>query len=336
MAVQIAKGSLFMHLMSASVAVANHAGKIIREIMRKGNLGIVEKTLEAVDHEQPIVNLSDCEAINVECPEHLASIKEEEVVIWVDPLDGTAEYTQGLLDHVTVLIGLAVNGKAVGGVIHQPYYNYKNQEDILKLGRTIWGIVGVGSSGIDHCMPPVNKRIITTTRSHSNPIINSTIAALHPDEVLKVGGAGHKVLLLIEGKAHAYVFPSKGCKKWDTCAPEALLHAFGGKLTDIHGQPLQYHAQVEHVNSSGVLATYLESVHDCLLVSSIITSVMLGNMDVFCHREEKVMKVFKETTCRLFNNFLRFVIVKNKFSKLLINLRNYNIQNHYFVRSLLA
>ena len=26
----------------------------------------------------------------------------------------------------------------------------------------------------------------------------------------KVGGAGHKVMLLMEGKAHAYVFPSPG------------------------------------------------------------------------------------------------------------------------------
>ena len=53
---------------------------------------------------------------------------------------------------------------------------------------------------------------------------------MKPTEVLKVGGSGHKVLLLIEGKAHAYVFPSPGCKKWDTCAPEAILHALGGKV----------------------------------------------------------------------------------------------------------
>ena len=33
---------------------------------------------------------------------------------------------------------------------------------------------------------------------------------LKPDEVLKVGGAGHKVLLLMEGQAEAYVFPSPG------------------------------------------------------------------------------------------------------------------------------
>lgn len=40
-------------------------------------------------------------------------------------LDHLYIFFSGLLDHVTVLIGLAVNGKAVGGVIHQPYYNYQ-------------------------------------------------------------------------------------------------------------------------------------------------------------------------------------------------------------------
>jgi len=49
----------------------------------------------------------------------------------------------GLLDHVTVLIGVAVNGKAVAGVIYQPYYNYQAGPDAV-LGRVIWGIVGLG------------------------------------------------------------------------------------------------------------------------------------------------------------------------------------------------
>lgn len=49
----------------------------------------------------------------------------------------------GLLDHVTVLIGIALNGKAVAGVMHQPYYNYKSGPS-ASLGRTIWGVVGVG------------------------------------------------------------------------------------------------------------------------------------------------------------------------------------------------
>jgi len=50
----------------------------------------------------------------------------------------------GLLDHVTVLIGIAMNGEAVAGVIHQPYFNYQSEEPGIELGRTIWGIVGLG------------------------------------------------------------------------------------------------------------------------------------------------------------------------------------------------
>jgi 3'(2'), 5'-bisphosphate nucleotidase len=48
-----------------------------------------------------------------------------------------------LLDHVTVLIGVAVKGEPVAGVIHQPYFNYKLGPE-AQLGRTIWGIVGLG------------------------------------------------------------------------------------------------------------------------------------------------------------------------------------------------
>ena len=63
-------------------------------------------------------------------------------MVWVDPLDGTKEFTQGLLDHVTVLIGLSWQGKSIGGVIHQPYFNY--QKEGVELGRTLWGLVGLG------------------------------------------------------------------------------------------------------------------------------------------------------------------------------------------------
>lgn len=38
-----------------------------------------------------------------------------------------------------------------------------------------------------------------------------------------------QIIQLLEGKASAYVFASPGCKKWDTCAPEAILRAVGGR-----------------------------------------------------------------------------------------------------------
>lgn len=113
--------------------------------------------------------------------------------------------------------------------------------------------------------PPSAGRIITTTRSHSSGSVKAAVDACEPTEVVRVGGAGHKVLLLIEGRAHAYVFASPGCKKWDTAAPEAVLRAAGGNLTDIRGVNIPYEVDVPRRNSSGVLATCLESEHSWYL-----------------------------------------------------------------------
>ncbi|XP_070180961.1 3'(2'),5'-bisphosphate nucleotidase 1-like isoform X1 [Littorina saxatilis] len=299
---------LLMRILAASVSVSNRAATIIRDIMKKGELGIVEKgkndfqteadreaqrCIVASLHRQfpkvliqgeesldPAESIADDlieteqspEVLKQTCPPNLLNVKDEDIVIWVDPVDGTAEYTQALatnkpgntgvavypptslLDHVTVLIGVSVNGIATGGVIHQPYYNYKAGPD-AKLGRCIWGMVGLGAFGFERQTPPEGLNIITTTRSHSNRAVTEAVESCQPTEVVRVGGAGHKVLLLIEGKAHAYVFASKGCKKWDTCAPEAVLHAVGGRLTDLLGKPIPYGANVKFPNASGVLAT---------------------------------------------------------------------------------
>lgn len=104
-------------------------------------------------------------------------------------------FSKGLLDHVTVLIGVAVGDKAIAGVIHQPYYNYKAPPGSV-LGRTIWGIVGLGGFGFKHISPPEDKRIITTTRSHGTAAVQAALDAMKPDDVLRVGGAGHKVSCL--------------------------------------------------------------------------------------------------------------------------------------------
>lgn len=98
------------------------------------------------------------------------------------------------MDHVTVLVGVCVRGKAVGGVIHQPYYNYKlgNGEN---LGRTLWGLINCGVGGFTPQPPPKDKLVVTTTRSHSDQIVQAALDALKPDEIIRVGGAGHKVIL---------------------------------------------------------------------------------------------------------------------------------------------
>lgn len=52
-----------------------------------------------------------------------------------------------------------------------------------------------------------------------------------------------------------YFFPTKGTKKWDTCAPEALIRAVGGELTDKHGKKYPYFYNSEVANAEGVIAS---------------------------------------------------------------------------------
>ncbi|XP_014472699.1 PREDICTED: 3'(2'),5'-bisphosphate nucleotidase 1 [Dinoponera quadriceps] len=279
--------ALLTRIMASSVSAAVQAGKIIRDVLSKGGLNIVEKgkndlqteadrsaqkciiaslsrqfpNITIIGEEEPsncevpsewIVTEADQEVLKLKLPAHLEDINPKDVCVWVDPLDGTAEYTQGLVEHVTVLVGVAIGRTAIGGVIHQPYY--KNDESGM-FGRTLWGIDGAGFGGFVPKPPPEGKRIITTTRSHYDSVVQNAIKSLSPDEVMRVGGAGHKVILLLEGKAHAYVFASRGCKRWDTCAPEAVLHSIGGVLTDLYGERYSYKAGTTYANTRGVLAT---------------------------------------------------------------------------------
>lgn len=73
------------------------------------------------------------------------------------------------------------------------------------------------------------------------------------------------MILLLEGKAHAYVLASKGCKRWDTCAPEAILCAAGGSLTDFYGDQYSYNAETTYSNERGVLATAPGQIHQWYL-----------------------------------------------------------------------
>ena len=55
----------------------------------------------------------------------------------------------------------------------------------------MWGMLHLGAFGFTHQENP--KRVITTTRSHITDEVKQAIQAMKPDEVLHVGGAGHKV-----------------------------------------------------------------------------------------------------------------------------------------------
>jgi len=226
----------------------------ITVIGEEGEVGKIELEEDWIDYDKALTSFTqefiDCKNNeSMDLSKVPADIDPKDLVIWLDPLDGTAEFIDGLLSHVTTLIGIAHKGKPIAGIINQPFFKNENGS----MGRSIWGIVGVGAFGFRR-QEQKPGRILTTSRSHITPMVQECLDAISPTEILKMGGAGNKVLQLIENNAHAYLFASRYTKKWDTCAPEAVLLALGGKLTDVHGSSLEYHADVQQENKAGVVA----------------------------------------------------------------------------------
>lgn len=293
---------IMLRLISSAVSIASRAGSEVRRISKTGQLGVVDKGIQDFQTEADrtaqrmivaslakrfpkckivgeedlveddsadkdlIVETFDETVLKHALPSQYKDVKEEEITIWVDPLDATAEFVKGFMEHVTVLIGISVNGKSVAGVIHQPFYGFKTKP-ADSLGRTMWALIGLGYFGINTSELPNDKLIVTTTASHGSRNIDDTLVALKPDKVLKVGGAGHKVLLVVEGQAHSYVFASNGCKRWDTGAPEALLIAAGGVFTDVFGDRIDYHQRADnnYQNYLGVVASASQEIHSTII-----------------------------------------------------------------------
>ena len=175
----------------------------------------------------------------------------------------------GLVEHVTVLVGIAVRGRPVAGVILQPFFGTSSGQAVI--GRTIWGMPGLGVRGATPVCPDQSAARkdglkLVITRSHFTELVDQTVKSIDPAELLRFGGCGNKIVMVLEGKADAYVHPSVGTKKWDTCAGEAIVQAAGGIITDILGRPLPYETDPsKHKNKNGLIVAMHRPTHEELL-----------------------------------------------------------------------
>ena len=203
--------------------------------------------------------------------EHLplpSDLDMKHVVFYVDPLDGTREFVEGRFDNVQCLIGLCYRGRPLLGAIGLPF----PQSDQVEV---VYGLIGrgIGKVQLDSdcgmlCTAPLlavkkfsgkNDGVSVSSGDSSNALLGDVIKSA--EDVLGsdlnrqiVGATGNKILRVVYGESTFSIMHDK-TSLWDTAAPTALLHAVGGLVTDVFGEPLVYNAATEKGNRLGVIAS---------------------------------------------------------------------------------
>jgi 3'(2'), 5'-bisphosphate nucleotidase len=157
--------------------------------------------------------------------------------LWcIDPLDGTREFIDKN-GQFAVMIGLAIDGEAQLGVVLRPtedalFYGAQGAAFVERAGGTKPLRVSATTSPKD--------AVMMVSRSHRSTTVTRVAQAMGVEREQPLGSVGLKVVQIAEANAELYLSVSTSTREWDACAPEAILRAAGGVMTDCKGNPLRY------------------------------------------------------------------------------------------------
>ena len=85
---------------------------------------------------------------------------------------------------------------------------------------------------------------LVTSKNHRNAILKNLIQKIEFKEVIIMGSIGCKIASIVRGDSDIYIslsLPKKTAPKdWDFAAPEAILKAAGGAITNLDNEELSY------------------------------------------------------------------------------------------------
>ena len=193
--------------------------------------------------------------------------------IWVfDPLDGTKDFIQGTGNYA---MHLALNFK------QKPYLGFvlipeKNQLWITD-GKETWCEKRDGSKHKPNLLNNKNLKDMTlvTSKNHRNEILRKLIQKINFCKVEIMGSIGCKIASIVNGESDIYICLSllgkSSPKDWDFAAPESILKAAGGAITNLNNQELTYGQKSFH-QGGVIVATSNRKTHEsiCLEIKKII------------------------------------------------------------------
>eukprot|EP00960_Hanusia_phi_P067757 766692-Hanusia_phi.AAC.6 len=158
----------------------------------------------------------------------------QDLTVFIDPIDGTREFSTKKGEQCSICIGFADGGgQAVAGLVYRPIPQgwEKGWEEERAVKACSWA-GGARSEGtavgrLEEVREGGGRGFLTTNGKISG-FVEKLMGELKEERVSS-GGAGNKMLMLLEGKGGMYI-QDRGVSRWDTCAAQAVIEAYGGVL----------------------------------------------------------------------------------------------------------
>ena len=192
--------------------------------------------------------------------------------IWIlDPLDGTKDFIQGTCNYAMHL-GLCYRQRSYLGVVLIP----ERDELWIADGQKVWCESKDGSQKLTNLSNKKNlqEMTIVTSKNHQNQNLKDLIEKVNFQNVIVMGSIGCKIASILRGESDIYLslsLPGKSSPKdWDFAAPEAILKASGGAITNLDNQELFYGSK-NHDQGGILVATRNSIMHKdiCLEIKEI-------------------------------------------------------------------
>ena len=162
--------------------------------------------------------------------------------VWIlDPLDGTKDFIQGT-DNYAMHLALNYEGRPYIGVVLIPV----KEELWISNGISVWCENRNGAKINPNISNTLNLQnmILVSSKNHSNKTLKDLIEKIEFKNKIVMGSIGCKIASIVRGESDLYIclsLPEKSSPKdWDFAAPEAILKAAGGAITNIENDELTY------------------------------------------------------------------------------------------------
>ena len=214
--------------------------KNINDPVTKADLEVNKLIIKKINQKYPNVNWEILSEENFKIKSNYYDRNTD--WLWVlDPLDGTKDFIQGT-GNFAMHLALNYQRKPYIGIVLIP----EKDELWISYADKIWLEKRSGSIQKPNFSETniLQKMTVVTSKNHGNEKLKNLIDNIKFKKIIVMGSIGCKVASILRGESDIYIslsLPGKSAPKdWDFAAPEAILKAAGGAITNINNKELIY------------------------------------------------------------------------------------------------